>query len=76
MEMMLNKGSLEQMHADLHDLCQPLTALQCRLELGRMLGHQSGLQEAVEGALEETKRMFTIVDQMRQRLMCEEQNRK
>ena len=73
---MLNNSSLEQMHVDLHDLCQPLTALQCRLELGRMLGHEGGLQDAVDGALEETKRMFKIVDQMRQRLLREEQNRK
>lgn len=63
---------LEQIHADLHDLCQPLTALQCRLEIGRMLGHESALQEAVDGSLEETKRMFAAVHQMRQRLQRED----
>jgi hypothetical protein len=29
---------LEQSNLELHDLCQPLTALQCRLEMGRMIG--------------------------------------
>jgi hypothetical protein len=63
---------LEHMHAELHDLCQPLTALQCRLEIGKMLGHDSALEEAVEGALEETRRMFEVIARMRQRLRKEE----
>ncbi len=61
--------ALEQMHADLHALCQPLTALQCRLEIGRMLGHDSALQEAVDGGLVETRRMFEVIDRMRQHLV-------
>lgn len=61
--------ALEQMHADLHALCQPLTALQCRLEIGRMLGHDSALQEAVDGGLVETRRMFEVIERMRQHLV-------
>jgi hypothetical protein len=64
-----NPIDLEQSHAELHDLCQPLTALQCRLEMGRMLGHAGALEESVDGALEETRRMFEVVAQMRQRLL-------
>jgi signal transduction histidine kinase len=64
-----NAIDLEQSHAELHDLCQPLTALQCRLELGRMLGHAGALEESIDGALEETRRMFEVVAQMRQRLL-------
>jgi hypothetical protein len=60
---------LEQSHAELHDLCQPLTALQCRLEVGRMQGHARALEEAVDGALEETRRMFKVITLMRQRLL-------
>jgi hypothetical protein len=60
---------LEQSHLELHDLCQPLTALQCRLDMGKMLGHPEALEEAVKGGLEETRRMFQIINQMRQRLL-------
>ncbi len=64
---------LEQSHAELHDLCQPLTALQCRLEIGRMLGRADALEEAIDGGLEATRRMFEIVARMRQRLLEMEQ---
>lgn len=60
---------LTQSHLELHDLCQPLTALQCRLELAAMLGHPEALEEAVKGGLEETRRMFHIIAHMRQRLL-------
>jgi hypothetical protein len=60
---------LEQSHAELHDLCQPLTALHCRLEMGKMLGHAEALEEAVNGGLEETRRMFAVIALMRQRLL-------
>ena len=59
----------KQSNLELHDLCQPLTALQCRLEMGRMLGYPEALEEAVKGGLEETRRMFHIIAQMRQRLL-------
>lgn len=72
---MLSNRVLDQMHFELHELCQPLTALQCRLELGRMLGNESALHDAVEGALEETSRMFEIVEKMRQGLLREEHKR-
>jgi hypothetical protein len=65
-----NAIDLEQSHAELHDLCQPLTALQCHLELGRVLGHAGALEESIDGALEETRRMFAVVAQMRQRLLA------
>lgn len=66
---------LKQSNLELHDLCQPLTALQCRLEMGKMLGHPEALEEAVNGGLKETRRMFHIIAQMRQRLLkIEEQS--
>jgi len=64
---------LEQSHLELHDLCQPLTALQCRLEMGRMLGHPEDLEEAVKGGLEDTRRMFDLIAHMRQRLLAIEE---
>jgi C4-dicarboxylate-specific signal transduction histidine kinase len=64
-----NKTALQQMDSDLHDLCQPLTALQCRLEIGKMIGHKGALQEAIDGSLEETQRMFEVIARMRQHLI-------
>jgi hypothetical protein len=64
---------LEAMHRDLHDLCQPLTALQCRLEMGRLLGGKEDLQQAVYGSLAETRRIFAAVAKMRAYLQDWEQ---
>jgi len=61
---------LEQSNVELHDLCQPLTALQCRLEMGRMIGGSEAFEEAVNGGLEETRRMFAVIAHMRQRLLA------
>lgn len=69
MTMSRSEIDLEQSHAELHDLCQPLTALQCRLELGRMLGNAAALEEAIAGGLEETRRMCEVIALMRQRLL-------
>jgi len=63
---------LTAMHRDLHDLCQPLTALQCRLELGRMSGGDAYLREALDGGLQETRRIFAIVARMRSCLRQQE----
>jgi len=65
------QASLEELEKQLHDLCQPLTALQCRLELGQMCGEEQSLMEAVEGALIETERLFQGVESMRSRLLRE-----
>ncbi|MDE1161693.1 MAG: hypothetical protein PW792_07070 [Acidobacteriaceae bacterium] len=60
---------LQQMERELHDLCQPVTSLQCRLELGKMMGGEAALAEAAEGALEDVARIFTAVSRMRAQLM-------
>lgn len=65
---------LEQRHAELHELCQPLTALQCRLEIGRMQNHEGALVEAVDASLKETRRMFEVIERIRQRLFTDEEN--
>ena len=65
---------LEQRHAELHELCQPLTALQCRLEIGRMQNHEGALVEAVDASLKETRRMFEVIARIRQRLLTDEEN--
>ncbi len=63
---------LEAMHRDLHDLCQPLTALQCRLEVAQLVGDRASLREAVDGGLEETQRIFAVVARMRSCLRAQD----
>jgi hypothetical protein len=65
---------LEQRHTELHDLCQPLTALQCLLELGRLQNHEGALVEAIDASLKETRRMFEVIARIRQRLFADEEN--
>jgi hypothetical protein len=67
-------AQLEQRHAELHDLCQPLTALQCRLEIGRLQNHEGALVEAVDAGLQETRRIFEVIARIRQRLLTDEEN--
>jgi hypothetical protein len=62
---------LEELHQALHELCQPLTALQCRLELGLAVGGPE-LRAAVDDSLEETRRIFTAVARLRSWLCAHE----
>ena len=68
---MKKQAPFEELTKQLHDLCQPLTALQCRLELGRMCGDEQSLTEAVEGGLVETERLVQGVETMRTWLLRE-----
>jgi signal transduction histidine kinase len=59
---------------ELHELCQPLTTLRCRLELAMMCsedepGGREALIEAVEGGLQDVRRIFACVDRLRERLI-------
>ncbi|MFC6644276.1 hypothetical protein ACFQBQ_01450 [Granulicella cerasi] len=62
---------LKAIERELHDLCQPVTSLQCRLELGKMCGDEVALIEATDGALEDAARIFEAVARMRSRLQDE-----
>jgi signal transduction histidine kinase len=59
---------LNELEDELHELCQPLTALHFRLEVGKADGGERALHEAVEGALDETARMVHAVRRMRERV--------
>ena len=61
---------LRGLERELHDLCQPVTSLQCRLELGRLCGGEEALKEATDGALEDAMRIFEAVSRMRERLVA------
>lgn len=56
---------------DLHDLSQPLTRLQWRLELGRR-GGESDLRETVEGALADTLELMNWVRSLRHKIEQQE----
>lgn len=55
-------------HAELHDLCQPLTALQCQLEMNTIRRGDDSAEQVIRGALEETRRIFAVIERMRSRL--------
>jgi signal transduction histidine kinase len=49
----------------LHELCQPLTVLQCRLAMGELSGEQDAMREAIGAALGECARLNDAVSAMR-----------
>jgi hypothetical protein len=57
-------GWMSEIDDTLHDLCQPLTALQCRLELGGIEGEGAAKQTAIEEALRECRRVNERVHAM------------
>ena len=54
-----------RMSRALHDLCQPLTTLQCQLEIAELTGTVEGYREAVRLALGECGRLVGAVHSMR-----------
>ncbi|GAC1658348.1 MAG: hypothetical protein NVS9B15_19980 [Acidobacteriaceae bacterium] len=59
---------LKQIGVTLHDLCQPLTTLQCRLEMARILDTDADYREAVTFGLAECARLADCVATMREAL--------
>jgi len=66
--------AMEQIGKALHDLCQPLTTLQCRLELAGLNGTAEGYREAVQLGLAECGRMVEAVGLLRE-IVCAERER-
>lgn len=63
-----NEILLHEIEEELHDLCQPLTVLRCRLDVGKSDGSPQGLRDAVDGALDETTRLMESIRRMRERV--------
>jgi hypothetical protein len=57
---------MDQISQALHDLCQPLTTLQCRLEIAQLGGTDQDFRDAVELGLVECNRLIEGVGMMRQ----------
>ncbi len=58
--------ALEYMGRALHHLCQPLTTLQCRLEIAGLIGTAEAYREAVDLGLAECARLVESVESMRE----------
>ena len=63
-----NEGAMgmERISQALHDLCQPLTTLQCRLEIAQLNGTQEDYRDAVKLGLVECDRLVEGVGVMRE----------
>jgi signal transduction histidine kinase len=62
----LHEQEIRRISAALHDLCQPLTTLQCRLEMAGLIGTAAAYREAVEAGLTECARLAELVAAMRE----------
>jgi signal transduction histidine kinase len=56
----------KQLGDALHDMCQPLTTLQCRLEMAILTDSQEAYREAMEDGLTECRRIVESVKSMRE----------
>ena len=54
-----------QLDRELHDLSQPMASLQCRLEIGLILGDAEALLDAATGSLDDLRRMTVALNRMR-----------
>jgi signal transduction histidine kinase len=61
-----DRRKFKQLSAALHELCQPLTTLQCRLEMATLADTPEDYREAMENGLAECRRMVDSVESMRQ----------
>jgi hypothetical protein len=64
-------GTIERIEQALHDLCQPLTVLQCKLELGLLSGGEDAIHAAMRDGLHECRRLNASVVAMRDLLKNE-----
>jgi hypothetical protein len=72
MALELSDEALRVIEKLLHDLAQPLTLLQCRLELGRTSSSVTELQETIREAMGDSDRLFDGLNKMRVELLGEE----
>ncbi len=65
--------AMEQIGRALHSLCQPLTTLQCRLEMAELLCTMEAYRESVKLGLAECSRLVEGVEAMRSILRASQQ---
>jgi signal transduction histidine kinase len=54
----------KQLNDALHDLCQPLTTLQCRMEMAILSDSVADYRKAAEAGLTECRRIVQLVESM------------
>ena len=62
---MSREDETRRMGAALHDLCQPLTTLQCRLEMAQQIATPEAYRDAVDAGMIECARLSAVVNSMR-----------
>jgi hypothetical protein len=60
--------AVEQMSTVLHDMCQPLTALQCRLQIAELMNSWEDYREAVGHGIADCARLAGHVETLRELL--------
>lgn len=60
--------TVQQMSTVLHDMCQPLTALQCRLEMAELMNTCEDYREAVALGISECARLSGHIHRLRELL--------
>ena len=61
-----NRRKFKQIGAALHEMCQPLTTLQCTLEMAALNDTLEEYREATETGLAECRRLVALVESMRE----------
>jgi signal transduction histidine kinase len=61
-----NRTKFKQIGAALHEMCQPLTTLQCSLEIAALTDTLEAYREAMESGLAECRRLVASVESMRE----------
>ena len=60
-----NQEAVEGIEVALHGLCQPLTVLHCKLELGLLSGDSDSMRQAIREGIRECVRSNAAVARMR-----------
>jgi len=61
-----SRAKFKQIGAALHELCQPLTTLQCTLEMAALTDTLEAYRVAMETGLSECRRLVASVESMRE----------
>ena len=56
---------ISSLDRELHELAQPVSSIQCRLEIARIVDNEIALREAVDGGLDDLRRLTEIFKRMR-----------
>jgi len=64
----IREETKQELAKGLHDLCQPLTTLQCRLEIAMMDPTPDEMQQAIEDGLAECVKLNAAIRRMQEQV--------